>query len=129
MVKGQPRTVPGNRGQLRLKGNIEQQQRRRRAPLLGDARFRIIQRNRQKLTDAREKLAEIAKQHDARLKLDKLRQVRLKVGTDCVILVFVVTPPRVEEQNNIQYISIHTVVFLMCNFHSFLKSQSLRKFY
>ena len=44
-----------------------------------DARLRIIQKNRQKLTDARDKLAEIAKQTDARLKLDKLRENRVKL--------------------------------------------------
>jgi hypothetical protein len=46
---------------------------------MGDARLRIIQKNRQKLTDARDKLAEIAKQTDARLKLDKLRENRVKL--------------------------------------------------
>ncbi|PNF26710.1 hypothetical protein B7P43_G03372 [Cryptotermes secundus] len=52
---------------------------RRRANVTGsvaDARLRIIQKNRQKLIDARDKLAEIAKQTDARLKLDKLRENR-----------------------------------------------------
>ncbi|KAG7209143.1 hypothetical protein KM043_015286 [Ampulex compressa] len=43
-----------------------------------DARFKIIQKNREKLTDARDKLAEIAKQSDARLKLDKIRASQLK---------------------------------------------------
>ncbi|XP_066598430.1 polymerase delta-interacting protein 3-like [Prorops nasuta] len=43
-----------------------------------DARFKIIQKNREKLTDARDKLAEIAKQTDARLKLDKIRASQLK---------------------------------------------------
>lgn len=43
-----------------------------------DARLKIIQKNREKLTDARDKLAEIAKQSDARLKLDKLRATHLK---------------------------------------------------
>ncbi|KAI4481206.1 PREDICTED: polymerase delta-interacting protein 3-like [Polistes canadensis] len=45
---------------------------------LTDARFKIIQKNREKLTDARDKLAEIAKQSDARLKLDKIRASQLK---------------------------------------------------
>lgn len=56
-------------------------QARRRGQVLGaadDARLRIIQKNRQKLTDARDKLAEIAKQTDARLKLDKLRENRVR---------------------------------------------------
>lgn len=55
---------------------------RRRSNIIGsvgDARLRIIQKNRQKLTDARDKLAEIAKQTDARLKLDKLRENRVKL--------------------------------------------------
>lgn len=43
-----------------------------------DARFKIIQKNRLKMTDARDKLAEIAKQSDARLKIDKLRATQLK---------------------------------------------------
>ncbi|XP_011155148.1 uncharacterized protein LOC105192600 isoform X2 [Harpegnathos saltator] len=43
-----------------------------------DARFKIIQKNREKLTDARDKLAEIAKQSDARLKLDKIRASQYK---------------------------------------------------
>lgn len=43
-----------------------------------DARFKIIQKNREKLTDARDKLAEIAKQSDARLKLDKIRASHFK---------------------------------------------------
>jgi hypothetical protein len=54
---------------------------RRRGNVTGsvsDARLRIIQKNRQKLIDARDKLAEIAKQTDARLKLDKLRENRVK---------------------------------------------------
>ncbi|XP_039313630.1 uncharacterized protein LOC105199247 isoform X2 [Solenopsis invicta] len=46
--------------------------------VITDARFKIIQKNREKLTDARDKLAEIAKQSDARLKLDKLRASHLK---------------------------------------------------
>ncbi|XP_033229846.1 uncharacterized protein LOC117181363 [Belonocnema kinseyi] len=45
---------------------------------IADARLKIIQKNRLKLTDARDKLAEIAKQSDARLKLDKLRATHLK---------------------------------------------------
>ncbi|KAJ4441598.1 uncharacterized protein [Periplaneta americana] len=49
---------------------------------VGDARLRIIQKNRQKLTDARDKLAEIAKQTDARLKLDKLRENRNVGGSN-----------------------------------------------
>ncbi|XP_017878739.1 polymerase delta-interacting protein 3-like isoform X2 [Ceratina calcarata] len=46
-----------------------------------DARFKIIQKNREKLTDARDKLAEIAKQSDARLKLDKIRASQFKKDT------------------------------------------------
>lgn len=47
-------------------------------PVIADARFKIIQKNREKLTDARDKLAQIAKQSDARLKLDKLRATHSK---------------------------------------------------
>lgn len=57
-----------NRG-ARSNGSI-----RGRGPkIITDARFKIIQKNRAKLTDARDKLAEMAKQTDARLKLDKIR--------------------------------------------------------
>lgn len=41
---------------------------------IADARNKIIQKQRQKLTDAREKLGQIAKQTDARLRLLKLRE-------------------------------------------------------
>nr|XP_012144331.1 PREDICTED: uncharacterized protein LOC100876206 isoform X2 [Megachile rotundata] len=50
----------------------------RGSKVITDARFKIIQKNREKLTDARDKLAEIAKQSDARLKLDKIRASQLK---------------------------------------------------
>ncbi|XP_011646517.1 polymerase delta-interacting protein 3-like [Pogonomyrmex barbatus] len=50
----------------------------RGSQIITDARFKIIQKNREKLTDARDKLAEIAKQSDARLKLDKLRASHYK---------------------------------------------------
>lgn len=63
-----------NRGGLRANGSS----RGRGAPVIADARFKIIQKNREKLTDARDKLAQIAKQSDARLKLDKLRATHLK---------------------------------------------------
>lgn len=42
-----------------------------------DARLRIIQKNRQKMVDARDKLAQIAKQTDARLKLNKLKNSKI----------------------------------------------------
>ncbi|XP_049786462.1 uncharacterized protein LOC126251785 [Schistocerca nitens] len=45
---------------------------------ISDARLKIIQNKRQKLTDARDKLAEIAKKSDAREKLEKLRLKRMK---------------------------------------------------
>ncbi|XP_077265968.1 uncharacterized protein LOC143899508 [Temnothorax americanus] len=50
----------------------------RGSQIITDARFKIIQKNREKLTDARDKLAEIAKQSDARLKLDKIRASHYK---------------------------------------------------
>jgi hypothetical protein len=43
---------------------------------LVDARMKIIQKNRQRLTDARDKLAEIAKQTDARSKIKGRKMVR-----------------------------------------------------
>ncbi|KAK3932555.1 Polymerase delta-interacting protein 3 [Frankliniella fusca] len=42
-----------------------------------DARNRIIQKKRLQLTDARDKLCELAKQTDVRLKLENLRETRL----------------------------------------------------
>lgn len=48
-----------------------------------DARNRIIQKKRQQLTDARDKLCELAKRTDARQKLEKLRELRL--GHDGVL--------------------------------------------
>ncbi|XP_015430881.1 PREDICTED: uncharacterized protein LOC107187323 [Dufourea novaeangliae] len=62
-----------NRG-ARANGSV----RGRGSQVITDARFKIIQKNREKLTDARDKLAEIAKQSDARLKLDKIRASQLQ---------------------------------------------------
>ncbi|XP_076755312.1 uncharacterized protein LOC143426071 [Xylocopa sonorina] len=62
-----------NRG-ARANGSL----RGRGSQVITDARFKIIQKNREKLTDARDKLAEIAKQSDARLKLDKIRASQFK---------------------------------------------------
>lgn len=62
-----------NRGS-RANGSV----RGRGSHVVTDARFKIIQKNREKLTDARDKLAEIAKQSDARLKLDKIRASHYK---------------------------------------------------
>lgn len=42
-----------------------------------DARNKIISKKRNQITDAREKLAQLAKQKDARLKLEKLRLDRV----------------------------------------------------
>lgn len=44
---------------------------------VADARNKIISKKRIQITDAREKLAELAKQKDARLKLEKLRLDRV----------------------------------------------------
>lgn len=51
--------------------------RRRDGQKLADARLKIIQKNRQKMVDARDKLAQIAKQTDARLKLNKLKSSKI----------------------------------------------------
>jgi len=73
----------GGRGQsltsmnhVNRRGGLQGRRRGNVIGTVGDARLRIIQKNRQKLTDARDKLAEIAKQTDARFKLDKLRENR-----------------------------------------------------
>ena len=63
-----------NRGHVRT--NIST--RGRGGKVVTDARMKIIEKNRLKLTDARDKLAEKAKQIDARLKLDKLRASHFK---------------------------------------------------
>uniref|UniRef100_A0A2A4JNG1 RRM domain-containing protein n=1 Tax=Heliothis virescens TaxID=7102 RepID=A0A2A4JNG1_HELVI len=47
--------------------------------IITDARNKIISKKRTQITDAREKLAQLAKQKDARLKLEKLRQERAKI--------------------------------------------------
>ncbi|KAG8255523.1 hypothetical protein J6590_090554 [Homalodisca vitripennis] len=47
-------------------------------PRVVDARLRIIQKNRQRMTDARDKLSELAKQTDARNKI-KGRNPKLRV--------------------------------------------------
>jgi hypothetical protein len=80
------RLESGSRGQsvtamnhVNRRGGLQGRRRGNVIGSVGDARLRIIQKNRQKLTDARDKLAEIAKQTDARLKLDKLRENRVKV--------------------------------------------------
>ncbi|XP_043463272.1 polymerase delta-interacting protein 3-like [Leptopilina heterotoma] len=67
------RGITQNRG-ARINGSI----RGRGNGGVTDARFKIIQKNRLKMTDARDKLAEIAKQSDARLKIDKLRATQFK---------------------------------------------------
>ncbi|XP_051159912.1 polymerase delta-interacting protein 3-like [Leptopilina boulardi] len=67
------RGITQNRG-ARVNGSI----RGRGNGGVTDARFKIIQKNRLKMTDARDKLAQIAKQSDARLKIDKLRATQLK---------------------------------------------------
>lgn len=86
MHRGQvKRLESGGRGQslnntnhINRRGGLQGRRRGNVIEPVGDARLRIIQKNRQKLTDARDKLAEIAKQTDARLKLDKLRENRVK---------------------------------------------------
>ena len=83
VVKGkgevQSRGVIQNRGVVQNRGTrANGAVRGRKNGGITDARFKIIQKNRQKLTDARDKLVEIAKQSDARLKLDKLRATHLK---------------------------------------------------
>lgn len=90
MYRGQiKRLESGGRGQslnntnhVNRRGGFQGRRRANVTGSVGDARLRIIQKNRQKLIDARDKLAEIAKQTDARLKLDKLRENRVKF-VDC----------------------------------------------
>lgn len=44
-----------------------------------DARNKIISKKRTQITDAREKLAELARQKDARLKLEQMRAKRVSI--------------------------------------------------
>ncbi|XP_013182208.1 PREDICTED: polymerase delta-interacting protein 3-like [Papilio xuthus] len=66
---------------FRYKGKIKKQPPQQQIPVqkhkIVDARNKIISRKRTQITDAREKLAELARQKDARLKLQQLREKRL----------------------------------------------------
>ncbi|XP_014370312.2 polymerase delta-interacting protein 3-like [Papilio machaon] len=66
---------------FRYKGKIKKQPPHQQIPVqkrkMVDARNKIISRKRTQITDAREKLAELARQKDARLKLQQLREKRL----------------------------------------------------
>jgi hypothetical protein len=55
-----------------------------------DARLKIISKKRVQITDAREKLAELAKQKDARLKIEQMRLKRVSLSnvTDNINAVF-----------------------------------------
>lgn len=50
-----------------------------KAPI-ADARNKIISKKRTQITDAREKLSQLAKQKDARFKLEKLRLERVSIS-------------------------------------------------
>lgn len=68
------------RGGLSAKGGVGRTSGLRSAGQFKDARLKIIQKTRSKITDAREKLVEKAKlSGDARLKLKKLQEKRQKV--------------------------------------------------
>lgn len=74
-IKAQNRgVIKNNRGRMRTNVSV----RGRGGKMVTDARMKIIEKNRLKMTDARDRLADIAKQSDARLKLDKLRATQLK---------------------------------------------------
>lgn len=53
-------------------------------PPMTDARNKIIFKKRTQITDAREKLAQLAKQKDARLKLEKIRLERVSLTINSV---------------------------------------------
>ncbi|XP_013146154.1 PREDICTED: polymerase delta-interacting protein 3-like [Papilio polytes] len=69
---------------FRYKGKIKKQPLQKQMPAqkldIVDARNKIISRKRIQITDAREKLAELARQKDARLKLQHLREKRLAIS-------------------------------------------------
>lgn len=52
-----------------------------------DARNKIISKKRTQIVDAREKLAQLAKQRDARLKLEQLRHKRVRSSLCTTIYV------------------------------------------
>lgn len=60
------------------KGKVKGQPPPKKLPIT-DARNKIISKKRTQITDAREKLAQLAKQKDARLKLEKLRLERARI--------------------------------------------------
>lgn len=70
-----------NKKYFRYKGKIKKQPLQKQIPAqkldIVDARNKIISRKRIQITDAREKLAELARQKDARLKLQHLREKRV----------------------------------------------------
>ncbi|XP_039292155.1 polymerase delta-interacting protein 3 isoform X2 [Nilaparvata lugens] len=67
-----------NVGNTKNVGNMKKSPKR---PVIQDARNKIIQKSRMKITDAREKLVELAKQSgDARLKLNKLQERKQKTN-------------------------------------------------
>ena len=54
----------------------------------GDARLKIIAKNRSKVTDARDKLGLLAKTTDARQKLEKIRNLKQGKVTNCCDILF-----------------------------------------
>ncbi|KAJ8679560.1 hypothetical protein QAD02_015347 [Eretmocerus hayati] len=79
--KGGPKK-PGMKNGAKPNGTVSNRPRVTKAPNqpIQDARFKIIQKKRKFIGDARDKLAQIAKQSDARLKLQKLRATTSKKG-------------------------------------------------
>ncbi|XP_059057005.1 polymerase delta-interacting protein 3-like [Achroia grisella] len=72
--KKRDRPTKIHKGSMKI-NRAKQQDQSKKLPL-NDARNKIISKKRTQISDAREKLAELAKQKDARLKLDLLRRNR-----------------------------------------------------
>ncbi|KAI5637957.1 RNA recognition motif domain-containing protein [Phthorimaea operculella] len=76
IIKKKKRENPRVKGNAPPKGNIKKTPPTTKQPPITDARNKIISKKRNQILDAREKLAELAKHKDARLKLDALRKKR-----------------------------------------------------
>lgn len=66
-----------------------------------DARLKIISKKRTQITDAREKLAELAKQKDARLKLNQLRGERVIIHYTHHTMSQIIRPTQLLPSNSI----------------------------
>ncbi|KAJ2952709.1 hypothetical protein O0L34_g7051 [Tuta absoluta] len=76
IIQRKKRENPRAKGNVPPKGKIKKNPSATKQAPISDARNKIISKKRNQILDAREKLAELAKHKDARLKLDALRKKR-----------------------------------------------------